>query len=251
MLLNEENLLSTLELALQELVEKKDPSFVATLRSIIRTNLARGRIQSFLKDHENPTPRHYVLRVAEIYENLHPYLYELQTKRSNEVWQALYKRMYQRARRYFIYAGFPESKATQEIAEECAMEAAAQILTTYFPYDVDFAPWMYVLLRNVCHGALQKSTRVSEKDISELEELLTDSTIPFGRTLENSIDLRKAFFHILEKLPEARKQVILMHYFEGYSFSEIAEALGKTPNAVHQLHFYARRDLEKLLKEEG
>lgn len=248
---NEETLRSAIEMALLELAEIKGENFSAVIQPIIWINFERGRILSFLNGHENPTPHHYVFRVAEGYEKLHPYLVELQIHRSNEAWQPLFKRMQQGAYHYFLRVGFSETKATKELADECASEAAHRILTTHFPYDVEFAPWMSVLLRNICSVKRKIVLRPSGQDISELEELLTNSSIPSGRKLESFIGLRKNLLYYLEKLTVSRKQVILMRYFEGLSLQEIAEKLGKTPNAVHQLHFYALRDLEKLFQEEG
>jgi RNA polymerase sigma factor (sigma-70 family) len=47
-------------------------------------------------------------------------------------------------------------------------------------------------------------------------------------------------------LTELEANVIRMRYEEGLELSEIAVRLGKTPNAVHQIHF---RALEKLRRE--
>ena len=248
--LSEDDLRTALTTALQELAEKKDESLAATLRPIIERNLSRGRIQSFLNGHENPTPRHYVWRVVEIYERLHSYLVELQEQRSSEVWLPLYKDMSKTAQHYFLRCGLPETKETRELAEESARETSARILTSHFPYDVEFQPWMYVVLRNVCSGKLKNISRIVEKDISELEESLADSSIPSGRQIESDLGRRNSLLLILEKLTPTRKQVIFMHYFEGRTFQEIAVALNKTVNAIHQLHFYALRDLEKLFNDE-
>jgi len=247
---SEDDLRAVLNTALQELADTKDDNLGAALQSIIWTNFARGRIQSFLNGHETPTPRDYVWRVAETYERLHPYLLKLQEQRSSEAWAPLYKLMCKAANHYFLRYGFLETKMTRELAEESASEAALRILTAHFPYDVEFHLWMYTVLRYVCSGKLKKSVKIVDQDISELEEILTDSSIPSERKIESELDSHEDLFNALEKLPPARKQVIFMHYFEGRTFPEIAVAMGKTVNAVHQLHFYARRDLGKLLIEE-
>lgn len=247
---NEKALHSAIEMALLELAETKGENFSVDLRRIIWVNFARGRLLSFLNGHENLSPRQYVFHVADGYEKLRPYLIELQVHRSNEVWQPLFKRLQQGAYHYFLRVGFSETKATKELADECATEAANCILTAHFPYDVEFMPWMSVLLRNVCSVKRKKVLRPPEQDISELEELLTNSSVPSGRKLESQIGIRKNLLYLLEKLSVPRRQVVFMYYFERLTFQEIAEKLGKTPNAVHQLHFYALRDLEKMFKDE-
>ena len=45
---------------------------------------------------------------------------------------------------------------------------------------------------------------------------------------------------------EARKQIILLHYFEGYSLPQIASKLDKSDNAVYKLHFDALNNLRKI-----
>lgn len=245
----EENLNLILEEVFQELEEALGAPLSEAIRSVIWTNLTRGRVLSFLEGNEHATPRQYVLRVIEFYNRLHPHLYNLQVVRASEAWQTLYDQMCQTAQHYFVRWDVPNIHATHELAKECASEAAARILTAHFPYDVEFDPWMYVLLRNVCYSKLKKSVESAAQDLSALEECLTDSSIPTGRKIETQIDLRNGLLSGLEQLTPARRQVVWMHYFENRTFQEIADEMGKSVNAIHQLHFYALHELEKILNK--
>jgi RNA polymerase sigma factor (sigma-70 family) len=245
----EETLRPLLEKALQELSETEEPQLVAAIMPVIWTNLSRGRIQSFLNGHENPTPDHYVKRVATCYEKFHSQVAALQENHSPEAWQKTQPRLIQAAYHYFQRCDFAASPATWEMAEECASEAAARMLTAHFPYDVDFDPWMFTLLRYVCVAKLKSFFRNPTQDLSELEESLTDSAILTGRKIENIMAMLKDLKDGYEKLSPARQEVIRLYYFEGRSFAEIAEALGKSIGAIHQLHFHALRELEKFIKK--
>lgn len=242
-----DTLRSPLEEALQELKETHGQALWEAVSPVIQTNLSRGRIERILTNQGDMTPQKYVLRVAEIYQKLHPYLAELQEERSPQAWQALYDLMCKIAMKFLLRHGFSVMQETRELTEECTSEVASQILTAHFPYDVEFFPWMYVVLRNVCVGKIKKLRQTNAQDISELEEWLEDATSPTGRKIEKDLGMRQAFREALKKLSPGRQEVIYLHYFEDRSFQEIAEMMGKTANAVHQLHFYAMRDLEKLL----
>ncbi|HNB51143.1 MAG TPA: sigma-70 family RNA polymerase sigma factor [Anaerolineales bacterium] len=237
-----------LERALQEWAETKDKAVGEAVTYVIWMNLSRGRIENFLNGQATLTPQEYVLRVVATYEKLHPYLVELQEEHSSHAWQTLYTLMCKTAMKFLLRHGFSVSQATRDLAEECASEAATRILTAHFPYDVEFFPWMYVLLRNVCYTKIKTSLKTVAQDISELEEWLADSTILTGRKIEKAMDVRKRIRQSVDKLSPGRKEVIQLHYFDGFSFQEIAEKMSKTVNAVHQLHFYAIRELEKLLR---
>jgi RNA polymerase sigma factor (sigma-70 family) len=59
----------------------------------------------------------------------------------------------------------------------------------------------------------------------------------------------------LKELPEAAREIIVLHYYSGYSFEEIAGMLGKSPNAIWTRVSRARNELKniitKRLKKEG
>jgi RNA polymerase sigma-70 factor (ECF subfamily) len=53
--------------------------------------------------------------------------------------------------------------------------------------------------------------------------------------------------HAVSQLPRATREVVLLHYFSGLSYDEIARTLGTTPQAVHGRLQRARRQLAELL----
>ncbi|MDP4198110.1 MAG: RNA polymerase sigma factor [Bacteroidota bacterium] len=52
----------------------------------------------------------------------------------------------------------------------------------------------------------------------------------------------------LEALPLGSREVLVLHYYSGYSFEEIAKLLGKKPNAIWTRASRARADLKVLVE---
>jgi RNA polymerase sigma-70 factor (ECF subfamily) len=51
----------------------------------------------------------------------------------------------------------------------------------------------------------------------------------------------------LDKLPAKTKEILILHYYSGYSFEEIAVMFEKTPNAIWTQVSRARNELKKIL----
>lgn len=60
----------------------------------------------------------------------------------------------------------------------------------------------------------------------------------------------RAFYRLLERLPEKKRTVFVLHEVEGLSPGEIGEIVGAPALTVRTRLFYARRDLIQLLREE-
>ena len=54
----------------------------------------------------------------------------------------------------------------------------------------------------------------------------------------------------IERLPEETREILVLHYYSGYDFNEIATMLGKKPNAVWTRVSRARAGLKKILERE-
>ncbi|MEG6613597.1 sigma-70 family RNA polymerase sigma factor [Pseudoclostridium thermosuccinogenes] len=60
----------------------------------------------------------------------------------------------------------------------------------------------------------------------------------------------KELFRAVMSLPEKYRIVVYLHYYEGYSFSEISSFLGISPSAVSMRLHRSRNSLKSKLKEE-
>ena len=207
MILNVEAIKTEIENSLRLLSEQKGDDIAKRIRLILYTNLDRGRIQSFVEGNINLV-RDYIWRVADAYINLSPYINKIQVERTTMVWEPLYKQMVSWAFKFFIKKGFIANISTQEIATECATEAALNILRAYFPYDTDLEPWACVVVQNTCRKYIRGATKKSiipQQNLVDLEEMLSDFKDPGYQDQEYLKDLQGDLLETLAKLSPARR----------------------------------------------
>lgn len=72
----------------------------------------------------------------------------------------------------------------------------------------------------------------------------TNSGADYDQTVEGLFG-RNGWRQILESLTEEQRETLRLHFFEGYSFAEIAQKLGQSYSNVRNHHY---RGLEKLRK---
>jgi len=233
------------------LSEQKGDEIAKKIRLILYTNLDRGRIHSFVEGDINLV-RDYIWRVAEAYIRLSPFMDKLQSERTTMVWEPLYKQMVSWAFYFFIKKGFATNITTQEIATECATEAAMHILRAYFPYDTDLEPWACVIVQNTCRKYIRGATKKSiipQQNLIYLEETLSNIKDPSYQDQEHIKDIQGDLLEAITKLSDARRQVIELIYFNELSPVEIAKRMNKSVGAIYSLQFNALHDLRKILSK--
>lgn len=67
---------------------------------------------------------------------------------------------------------------------------------------------------------------------------------------EKPSDNEELVLWALDKLPEETKELLILHYYSGYSFEEIAEILGKKSNAIWTQASRARKQLKEIIENE-
>jgi RNA polymerase sigma factor (sigma-70 family) len=247
-----------LEEALEEVLKleanKWGNSLVMAIRPIIVTNLRSGRVSYFLDKVVEREPAEYVGRVAGFYKQLSPYLHQVQVEKSEEVWRPLFERLQRWVYNFLVSNNFAADCHTHNRAIEYATEAAATLLTAYFPYDVGFEAWAYILTRNVTCKLLKQSKRTSRTGD---ETLPLEEELHYFRRLRSEPDrrvweLRRDLLDAVAGLSsETRKQIILRYYFDNFSFAEIAQELDQPINTIYQEHFRSRKELRKILGQNG
>ncbi len=105
-----------------------------------------------------------------------------------------------------------------------------------------FKPWLYAIATNAARDAHRRGQH----------EQLTDE----GQVPERSVDgpaidpgLQKQVQKALQALPEAQREAIVLHRFEGLSFAEIAQVAGVTESAVKVRAHRGYERLRELLAE--
>jgi RNA polymerase sigma factor (sigma-70 family) len=239
-----------LEEALKLQATKRGNKVAIAIRPIIATNLRSGRVRYFLDAVAERQPADYVERVAGFYQQLNPYIHQVQVEKCEEVWQPLFQQLQRWAYNFLVGHNFTADSQTHNRAVEYATEAATTLLTAYFPYDGAFEPWAFILTRNVTCKLLKQSKRTSRLNEEALpleERLLYFRRVrsePDRRVLELRHDLLDAVACLSS---ETRQQIILRYYFDNFSFEEIAQELDQSINTIYQEHFRSRKELRKIL----
>jgi RNA polymerase sigma factor (sigma-70 family) len=198
-----------------------------------------------------------VKRVADYYEELHDYVYQIQKDQDPTCWQPLYEKFQQRTSRLLFQKGIPYAEIRQsEYHVECAGMAAAELLRARFPYDTEFDPWAEIILQHAVHKFLARRNRWQRDESDpvppdDLDDWWQRQRHPHSSEAQANAELRLDLLAAIEKLPADQKEVFLLRENEDFEYPEIAAALGKTLNAVYQLHFKARKNLRKILGSRG
>lgn len=153
---------------------------------------------------------------------------------------ALYERYVERVYRYCY-----RRLGSKEAAEDATSDVFLKALTAIDRYHEGvFAAWLFRIAHNVVVDAYRRGRP------SAPIEAVSDTVDP-SRTPE-SMAIAQAecdwLQRALARLPHDERAVVELPY-AGWSGEEIAEALGRTPNAVKSLRYRAIRRLRALLTD--
>lgn len=127
---------------------------------------------------------------------------------------------------------------SEAIAEDCVSEA---VLTAFRKIGKlrnisSFKSWLFRILCNCCNASFRKSARET------LSEDTKESVHSFEKSSDDRLSLRKA----LMKLSADEREIIILHYCNGYTSREISLMLSLNENTVRSK---ISRGTEKLRKE--
>lgn len=133
-------------------------------------------------------------------------------------------------------------------AEEVMIDAFAELFTKKPKIrEGGFKAYLYKAAR---HLALRRKSR--RKRCFSLEELANE---PEGKLLEEEIIRTKERDRILHvcmaEMPPGYREALYLTYFEGMSYAQAAEVMGKTVKQVTNLVYRGKGSLRKLLEREG
>jgi RNA polymerase sigma-70 factor (ECF subfamily) len=112
----------------------------------------------------------------------------------------------------------------------------------HFDTQRSFLPWFYRIQRNLCLDHIRRTRRRGEVPLTEALEFTDDSV---------DDETRQALRRAIDGLSPERREIIVLHYFEGLSYKEIASLLEKPMGTVMSTLHGARRQLRAALKGDG
>lgn len=234
-----------------ERLKREKPEFGDIIGSIVRLNHAEGRVGKFLESGTTQTVEEYFQRVVRYYQECHEFIEHLE---SNDLvaWEDFLRKLGKWAYSFLRKKEVPVEVGRSQIADDCAHEAGARLANIRFPYDVHYDSWACRLTHNVCLNYIRKHTEKLDYvdiDMGEMAEWLETFSNPSDT---KRADKRMDLLNAIDQLnSEDRKTFILLYYFEGADFDEIAELLNRTKNALYKLHYDALENLRKILQERG
>jgi len=140
-----------------------------------------------------------------------------------------------------IYAYVSRRAGSRSVAEDVTSEVFEQALSNLGKFKwrgVPFVAWLYRIASN----ALADHWKRERRDSHDLPP-----DVPDEREHQD-LERRVSLFQLVDRLPDAQRQVIQMRFVEDRTIREVAAALDRSEGAVKQLQL---RALENLRKDAG
>jgi RNA polymerase sigma-70 factor (ECF subfamily) len=102
-----------------------------------------------------------------------------------------------------------------------------------------FFPWFYRILKNVCLDYLRRRSRRREIPLEDAGVLKSEA---------RDHDMKQILWLAMEELPLEQREAIVLRYFEGMSYKEIAETLDRPLGTVMSSLHYAKRKLKTAIR---
>jgi len=133
-----------------------------------------------------------------------------------------------------------------EEAEDVVAETFLQAFRCARDYRAEgtFSGWLFRIARNLCFDRMRSPRRYR---MISLDELLGEGDEPPRGDAAPDWTLSAAVQEALQQLPSDYRTVLTLRDLDGFSNSEAAAALGRSPSATKSLHFRARQALRDAL----
>jgi RNA polymerase sigma-70 factor (ECF subfamily) len=131
-------------------------------------------------------------------------------------------------------------------AFELAQDTYVRVFTHIHQFDgaSAVATWIYQIAVNEARQFLRRRRRYAEK-LGELEQRRDRSAA--GSNIDDRLDVEEA----LAKLPDDEKEMIVLRHYQGMSYAEMAQVLGKPQGTIASGLNRAREMLRGYLKSES
>jgi RNA polymerase sigma-70 factor (ECF subfamily) len=137
-----------------------------------------------------------------------------------------------------LYTFLKQFLNRQDLVEDVFQETFMQLFTSRESFDQSrpLRPWLFTIAANKAKDALRKWQRTSavnigtiadSQDISfdeMLNTITSDNTLPSKELEKNETSLRIA--HILAEIPENLREIIVLAYFNKFSYKQMSDILG-------------------------
>ncbi|MFQ6082806.1 MAG: RNA polymerase sigma factor [Candidatus Aminicenantia bacterium] len=142
-------------------------------------------------------------------------------------------------RAYYIALGFVHNEQDAlDISQEAFIKAYRKIKN--FNPNKKFFPWFYQIIRNLCFDHIKKRKKINEIPLDGVRILNTE---------KEDREMKKVLWEGIDDLPLEQKEIIILRYFQEFSYQEIAQILNKPTGSIMSSLYYAKRKLKKELEK--
>lgn len=134
--------------------------------------------------------------------------------------------------------------ANRQLSEDLVQEVFVRILKYRHTYrgENQFTTWMFQIARNARIDYVRQSPPMNAEVECDGLELISHRPTP-AENAEQQEDMRM-LLNALSKLPEERREILLLRGFQGLKFEEIAQVMECSVNTVKGRAFRAIRELK-------
>jgi RNA polymerase sigma-70 factor, ECF subfamily len=135
----------------------------------------------------------------------------------------------------------------EEISEEIVQDVFLKIWVNAPSFNEEkgnFKNWFYKILFNTINSKLRKkkNKKLETKNTSLLKNNENIEEDFFKKEKEETLN------YLLKKLPETQRNILILKYYEDYSYKDISKITGKTTKAIENIIFKAKKSLNSILR---
>ena len=152
-----------------------------------------------------------------------------------QAYQSIVQKYMQTA--YYIALGFVHNhQDALDLSQESFIKAFRKIKS--FDADRAFFPWFYRILKNLCFDHFKRIRHRKEIPLDDVQILDQE---------KDDREMKETLWRGIEELSFEQREIIILRYFRGYSYKEIAEITKKPLGTVMSSLFYAKKRLKQIL----
>lgn len=147
------------------------------------------------------------------------------------------------------------SSFSREEAEEVLQESFVKAWKNLndFDGDVKFSSWMYRIVHNTTISEWRKTQSKGKENMHKVDEEVFQK-------IPSSMDIAEEFSQrcdstliksVLSEMPEKYREVLVLRFFEEFSYLEISDILKKTIGTVSTLVNRAKKSFEKIAQKKN
>lgn len=191
---------------------------------------------------------HFILRRMKMQEQLIPQLAEKAVSGDKSAFDKLYELSCRSI--YLTCVGLLRNKSDIEDIMQETYLTAFEKLNTLSRHD-KFIPWINRIAVNKCKNYLMKKPGLSLEEQNADVEALIDEELTLPEDYLANKKKQKIIMDIIDNLPLAQKQVILLYYFSDMTVRKISEFTGAAESTVKYCLISARSKIkDEILKYE-